>query len=82
MAEGPEHPDDAFEILLRETVTKAVISGLENEHSWNDDIIIRLMDYEARAQQQRLSSQTLQVILSGRRILGRSQENGRPPRSR
>ncbi len=51
MAEGPEHPDDDFEILLRETVTKAVISGLENEHSWNDDIIIRLMDYEARAQQ-------------------------------
>lgn len=72
MAEGPEQPDDAFEILLRETVTKAVISGLENEHSWNDDIIVRLMGYEARAQQERLSSQTLQVILSGRRILGRS----------
>ncbi|MGC5781177.1 hypothetical protein [Methylobacterium sp. NFXW15] len=72
MAECPERPDDDFEILLRETVTKAVISGLENEHSWNDDIIVRLMNYEARAQQERLSSQTLQVILSGRRILGRS----------
>ncbi|MBP32414.1 hypothetical protein [Methylobacterium sp.] len=65
-----ENPDEAFEILLREAVTKAVISGLENKHPWNDDIIVRLMDYEMRAQQERLSSQTLQVILSGRRILG------------
>lgn len=72
MAESPERPDDAFEVLLREAVTKAVISELENKHSWNDDIIVRLMDYEARAQQERLSSQTLQVILSGRRILGKS----------
>lgn len=72
MAEGPERPDDAFEVLLRETVTKAVISELENKYSWNDGIIVRLMDYEARAQQERLSSQTLQVIMSGRRILGKS----------
>lgn len=72
MAEDPEEPDDAFEIFLRGTAAKAVISELENEHPWNDDIIVRLMDYETRAQQERLSSQTLQVILSGTRILGKS----------
>lgn len=72
MVEGPEKPVDTFEMLLRKTVTKAVISELENKHPRNDDIIARLIDYETRAQQERLSSQTLQVILSGRRVLGKS----------
>ncbi|GJD92402.1 hypothetical protein BHAOGJBA_5956 [Methylobacterium hispanicum] len=66
----PENADDAFELLLRRTVTNAVTSGLNSNVHRNDDIIARLMDYEQRARQERLSSQTLQVIMSGRRLLG------------
>ncbi|MBD8909169.1 hypothetical protein [Methylorubrum zatmanii] len=72
MAEGSEKPVDIFEMLLRKTMTKAVISELESERPRNDDIIARLIDYETRAQQERLSSQTLQAFLSGRRVLGKS----------
>ncbi|WP_245239860.1 hypothetical protein [Methylobacterium variabile] len=63
--------DDIFEKLLRQAVTKTVTSVLDEDLYWDEDIITRLMNYERRARQEELSSQTLQVIQSGKRLLGK-----------
>ena len=65
-----EKSDDIFENLLRQAVTKTVTSVLNEDLYWDEDIIVRLMNYERRARQEELSSQTLQVIQSGKRLLG------------
>ncbi|KMO31215.1 hypothetical protein VQ02_26485 [Methylobacterium variabile] len=67
----PEKVDDIFEKLLRQAVTKTVTSVLDEDLYWDEDIITRLMNYERRARQEELSSQTLQVIQSGKRLLGK-----------
>ena len=64
----PEKVDDIFEKLLRQAVTKTVTSVLDEDLYWDEDIITRLMNYERRARQEELSSQTLQVIQSGKQI--------------
>ncbi len=67
----PEKADDLFEELLRHAVTKTVAPAMDEHLYWDDDIIVRLMNYEMRARQEELSSQTLQVIQSGKRLLGK-----------
>ncbi|WP_246695319.1 hypothetical protein [Methylobacterium sp. P1-11] len=62
--------DDVFETLLRRTITESVIDGMDHRKAGEDDLIIRLRQYERRARQEQLSSQTLQVLLSARRLLG------------
>ncbi|WP_244936199.1 hypothetical protein [Methylobacterium currus] len=63
--------DDIFEKVLRQAVTKTVTSVLDEDLYWDEDIIARLMNYEIRARQEELGSQTLQVIQSGKRLLGK-----------
>ncbi|AWB22693.1 hypothetical protein DA075_18755 [Methylobacterium currus] len=67
----PEKMDDIFEKVLRQAVTKTVTSVLDEDLYWDEDIIARLMNYEIRARQEELGSQTLQVIQSGKRLLGK-----------
>ncbi len=67
----PEKADDIFEKMLRQAVTKTVTTAMDEDLHWEDDIIVRLMNYERRARQEELSSQTLQVIQSGKRLLGK-----------
>lgn len=57
--------------MLRKSVAKTVTTAVEEDLHWDDDIIARLMNYERRARQEELSSQTLQVIQSGKRLLGK-----------
>ncbi|UHC17717.1 hypothetical protein LRS73_07555 [Methylobacterium currus] len=63
--------DDIFEKVLRQAVTKTVTSVLDEDLYWDEDIIARLMNCEIRARQEELGSQTLQVIQSGKRLLGK-----------
>lgn len=67
----PEKAGDIFEKLLRQAVTKTVTAAIDEDLYWDEDIIVRLMNYEMRARQEELSSQTLQVIQSGKRLLGK-----------
>jgi hypothetical protein len=67
----PEKADDIFEEMLRQAVTNTVTAAMDEDLHWDDDIIVRLMNYEKRARQEELSSQTLQVIQSGKRLLGK-----------
>ncbi|SDA12503.1 hypothetical protein SAMN02799622_00737 [Methylobacterium sp. UNC378MF] len=70
MVAGRSNTDDVFETLLRRTITESVIDGMDHGKAGEDDLIIRLRQYERRARQEQLSSQTLQVLLSARRLLG------------
>lgn len=70
MVAGRSNTDDVFETLLRRTITDSVIDGMDHGKAGEDDLIIRLRQYERRARQEQLSSQTLQVLLSARRLLG------------
>ncbi|GEL41790.1 hypothetical protein MEX01_23810 [Methylorubrum extorquens] len=67
----PEKADDIFKKLLRQAVAKTVTAAIDEDLYWDEDIIVRLMNYEMRARQEELSSQTLQVIQSGKRLLGK-----------
>ncbi|MGU3325376.1 hypothetical protein ACLBXB_00430 [Methylobacterium mesophilicum] len=69
--------DDVFEALLRRTITESVIGGKDLGVSGAEDLIARLRHYERRALQEQLSTQTLQVIPSARRLLGDGPERGR-----
>jgi hypothetical protein len=62
--------DDDFETLLRQTITDSVIGGLGHGMRSEIGLVARLRHYERRAHQEQLSSQTLQVIASARRLLG------------
>lgn len=77
MDTGPANSDDVFEALLRRTITDSVIGGKEHGVSGSEDLIARLRHYERRALQEQLSTQTLQVISSARRLLGDRSEMGR-----
>jgi hypothetical protein len=70
MVAGRSNTDDVFETLLRRAITESVIDGMDHGKAGEDDLIIRLRQYERRARQEQLSSQTLQVLLSARRLLG------------
>lgn len=70
MVAGRSNTEDVFETLLRRTITESVIDGMDPGKAGEDDLIIRLRQYERRARQEQLSSQTLQVLLSARRLLG------------
>lgn len=67
----PEKTDDIFEKMLRQAVTNTVTTAMNEDINWDDDIIARLINYERRARQEELSSQMLQVIQSGKRLLGK-----------
>ncbi|MCF4129572.1 hypothetical protein [Methylobacterium sp. SyP6R] len=67
----PEKADDIFEKMLRQALTKTATSVLDEDLYWDEDIIARLMSHEIRARQEELGSQTLQVIQSGKRLLGK-----------
>jgi hypothetical protein len=77
MVAGQANTDNAFETLLRRTITESVIDGLDQGNPGEDGLIVRLRHYERRARQEQLSSQTLQVISSARRLLGDRTEAGR-----
>jgi hypothetical protein len=62
--------DDPFESLLRQRITQAVIGCADREVRADAQLIARLRRFEHRARTERLSSQTLQVISSARRLLG------------
>ncbi|MBP1180650.1 hypothetical protein JOE48_002614 [Methylobacterium sp. PvR107] len=70
MVEGWANTDDVFETLLRRTITESVIGGLDHGVARDEDLVHRLRHYERRARAEQLSSQTLQVITSARRLLG------------
>ncbi|MFE1599728.1 hypothetical protein [Methylobacterium sp. ID0610] len=70
MAESRPHTDDLFEFLLRERITDAVIGCVARKIRTDGELIARLRRFEHRARTERLSSQTLQVISSARRLLG------------
>lgn len=70
MVEGWANTDDVFETLLRRTITESVIGDLDHGVARDEDLILRLRQYERRARAEQLSSQTLQVITSARRLLG------------
>ena len=70
MVEGRANTDDVFETLLRRAITESVIGGLGSRDARDEDLVRRLRHYERRARAQQLSSQTLQVITSARRLLG------------
>ncbi|MCJ2052919.1 hypothetical protein [Methylobacterium sp. J-070] len=77
MVAGRANTDDVFEALLRQTITESVIGGKGYGVSGDEDLFARLRHYERRALQEQLSSQTLQVISSARRLLGgRLQRSG------
>ncbi len=67
----PEKANDIFEKLLRQALTKTATSVLDEDLYWDEDIIARLMNHEIRARQEELGSQTLKVIQSGKRLLGK-----------
>jgi hypothetical protein len=66
-------PDDLFEILLRRQITESVIGGTDH----GQHLITRLRRFDLRARSEQLSSQTLQVIASARRLLGDEPASGR-----
>ncbi|KMO35760.1 hypothetical protein [Methylobacterium aquaticum] len=66
-----EKPDDTFEATSRKVDTDTIKSGLDTDLPWENDIIARLMNYENRVGLEQMSSPTLQVILSEKRLLGR-----------
>lgn len=70
MVEGWTNTDDVFETLLRRTITESVIGDLDHGVVRDEDLVLRLRHYERRARAEQLSSQTLQVITSARRLLG------------
>ncbi|SFS58934.1 hypothetical protein [Methylobacterium sp. yr668] len=76
MIAGLANTDDVFETLLRRTITDFVIGGMDHGIPDEDGLIVRLRQYEQRARQEQLSSQTLQVISSARRLLGDRTEAG------
>jgi hypothetical protein len=67
----PEKADDIFEKLLRQAVTTTVTAAMDEDLHWEEDIIVRLTNYEMRARQEELSSTMLQVIQSGKRLIGK-----------
>lgn len=77
MVAGRMNSDDVFETLLRRTITESVIDGMDHGISSDENLVARLRHYERRALQEQLSSQTLQVISSARRLLGDRPEAGR-----
>lgn len=66
-----DKPDNTFEETLRKSVAETVNSDVDTVPPWDNDIIVRLMNYEKRARQEPMGSRTRQVILSGNRFLGR-----------
>jgi hypothetical protein len=79
MVAGQASTDDVFETLLRRAITDSVIGGRRHGGSGGEDLIARLRHYARRAHQEHLSSQTLQVISSARRLLGDEPEAGLDP---
>lgn len=79
MVAGRVNTDDVFETLLRRTITEFVIGGRDCGIPGAADLIGRLRQYERRARREQLSSQTLQVIASARRLLGDRPEAGQEP---
>lgn len=71
-------PDDRFEMLLRRLITDSVIGGTDD----SQHLIARLRRFDLRARSEQLSSQTLQVIASARRLLGDEPASGRTFRGR
>ena len=77
MVAGRANTDDVFETLLRRTITDFVMGGMDHGVPDEDQLIVRLRHYALRAREEQLSSQTLQVISSARRLLGDLTEAGR-----
>lgn len=79
MIAGRGQIDDTFETLLRHAITESVLGCMPHGISDDRDLLTRLRHYERQAGQERLSSQTRQVIASARRLLGDDAEPGRKP---